>query len=157
MDPEKITVRPAEAKDCAQVWPLVRDFAVSYRPEIAAFQRTFDALLDRPDTLVALAEEDGERIVGYVLASHHGTFHANGPVAWVEELMVAESARRSGLGRSLVAEAEGWARSIPVAYIALASRRAGEFYKKLDYHVSATYFKKGFDPPDVEVHVSEAG
>jgi GNAT superfamily N-acetyltransferase len=146
MVPEQRAVRRARAEDGPEVWPLVKDFAVSYEPEKRVFERSFTNLLSRPDTLVAVADEGGS-IIGYLLASWHGTFFANGPVAWVEELMVAQPARGSGVGRALVAEAERWARSVPCAYLALASRRAGAFYEALTYEPSATYFRKTLAPP----------
>ena len=124
----------------------MRDFAVSYEPEAGVFGRSFTALLARPDTLVAIAEE-GRSVVGYLLASHHGTFFANGPVAWVEELMVAQPARGSGVGRALVGAAEDWARAVPCAYVALASRRSGAFYEALGYDASATFLRKTFTRP----------
>jgi GNAT superfamily N-acetyltransferase len=145
MDSEERAVRRARAEDAAAVWPLVRDFAVSYEPEQRAFEHSFTDLLSRPDTLVAVADEGGS-IIGYLLASCHGTFFANGPVAWVEEVMVAEAARGSGVGRALMTEAERWARSVPCAHMALASRRAGDFYDALGYEPSATYFRKTFAP-----------
>jgi GNAT superfamily N-acetyltransferase len=139
------TVRRARPGDGPQVWPLVSDFAVSYVPEEEIFQRSFAELLARPDTLVLVAEE-GAAMLGYLLAAWHGTLFANGPVAWVEELMVAPPARGSGVGRSLMAAAEHWAHSVPCAHLALASRRAGPFYAALGYHPSATYYRKAFSP-----------
>ncbi|MDQ0635950.1 GNAT superfamily N-acetyltransferase [Arthrobacter pascens] len=41
-------------------------------------------------------------VVGYLLAHCRATFLANGPVAWVEEIMVAERARRNGVGQALM-------------------------------------------------------
>ena len=143
-EPER-TVRRARPGDGPQVWPLVRDFAVSAVPEEELFRRSFADLLARPDTLVLVAEE-GAAILGYLLAGWHGTLFANGPVAWVEELMVAPPARGSGVGRSLMAAAEHWAHSVPCAYLALASRRAGPFYEELGYDPSATYYRKLFSP-----------
>ena len=137
-----VRVRSAAVEDSDGVWSLVQDFATSYEPDERAFRQSFNELLFRSDTLVLVAEEDDRTIAGYLLASHHGTFHANGPVAWIEEVMVAESARTSGVGRRMMAEAERWATSIPVAYVALASRRAGGFYRRIGYHDSAIYFKK---------------
>jgi GNAT superfamily N-acetyltransferase len=121
----------------------VRDFAVSYLPKEEIFQRSFADLLGRPDTLVLVAEGGGS-ILGYLLAGLHGTLFADGPMAWVEELMVAEPARGSGVGRSLMTAAEQWAHSVPCAYLALASRRAGRFYEALGYEPSATYYRKAF-------------
>ena len=44
--------------------------------------------------------------------------------------------------------AETWARSVPTAYVALASRRAGDFYLNSGYEDSATYFRKTFVAPE---------
>jgi GNAT superfamily N-acetyltransferase len=147
MTGDDITIRPAKAGDSEQLWPLVQDFALSYRPERSAFERSFRDLLQRGDTLVLVAVSNAGAVVGYLLGSFHGTFFANGPVAWIEELVVGEPVRRSGVGSKLMASAEEWARRLPAAYVALASRRAGDFYLKIGYEESATYFRKTFDPP----------
>jgi GNAT superfamily N-acetyltransferase len=71
-------------------------------------------------------------------------------VAWIEELMVSESARHQGVATKLVDSLETWASSVPTAYVALASRRAGEFYLRIGYEDSATYFRKKLRPaPDM--------
>jgi GNAT superfamily N-acetyltransferase len=146
MSGDDIEIRPAEAGDAEQLWPLVEDFAVSYRPERSVFERSFRDLLDRSDTLVLVAVSDAGSVVGYLLGSVHGTFFANGPVGWIEELMVSESVRRLGVASRLMSSAEEWARNLPTAYVALASRRAGDFYLKMGYEESATYFRKTFAP-----------
>jgi hypothetical protein len=95
-----IEIRRAESRDSDQIWPLVQDFPFSYVPNPAPFERSLAELLDRPDTLLLVAEQDRRTVVGYLLASYHWTFLANGPVAWIEEVMVSESARRQGVGNS---------------------------------------------------------
>jgi GNAT superfamily N-acetyltransferase len=87
-----------------------------------------------------VAETDA--IAGYLLAYSHPTFLANRPVVWVEELMVAASARRGGIGRALMGAVEGWAASLDAAYVALATRRAGRFYQALGYEDSAVFYRK---------------
>ena len=142
-----IEIRQAESKDSDQIWPLVQGFAFSYEPELGPFQRSLTELLERPDTLLLVAERGRTTIVGYLLASHHGTLLANGPVAWIEEVMVSESTRRQGVGGKLISAAEEWAKAVPTAYVALASRRARDFYVKTGYDDSATFFRKTFVPP----------
>jgi GNAT superfamily N-acetyltransferase len=143
-----VQIRRASSEDVDQIWPLVREFAVSYRPNRSVFDRSFLELLGRSDTLVLAAEVPPSAIVGYLLASHHGTFFANGPVAWVEELMVSESVRNQGVATRLMDFAETWARNVPTAYMALASRRASEFYLDVGYEESAAYFRKTFVAPE---------
>jgi GNAT superfamily N-acetyltransferase len=147
MATDSVEIRPARSGDVDQIWSLVQQFAFSYRPKRSIFERSFEELLGRSDTLVLVAEAPIDAIVGYLLASHHGTFFANGPVAWVEEFMVSESVRHQGVATRLMGLAETWAKSIPTAYVALASRRAGDFYLKVGYEESATYFRKTFVPP----------
>jgi GNAT superfamily N-acetyltransferase len=134
-------IRPAVRADAAALWPLVREFAVSFTPEREAFERTLPELVARSDTLVLVAEAGG-RVIGYLLASVHATFLANAPVAWVEEVMVDAGSRRAGVGSALMAAAERWAAHSGAAYISLASRRAGEFYVSLGYDESAVFFRK---------------
>ncbi|MFD6177103.1 MULTISPECIES: GNAT family N-acetyltransferase [unclassified Isoptericola] len=147
-----LVVRPAHTDDAAALWPLTRDFATSFRPRRDAFDATLATLLARDDTLLAVAtapatepatgpSTDGGPL-GYLLASVHLTFLANGPVCWVEEVMVDRAHRDRGLGRSLMAYAEAWATARGAAYVSLASRRAGGFYKALGYDDSATFYRR---------------
>ena len=56
--------------------------------------------------------------------------------------MVAEPARRKGVGQALMIEVESWAESQGAAYVSLASRRASDFYLDLGHEDAATFFKK---------------
>jgi GNAT superfamily N-acetyltransferase len=101
----------------------------------------FEAMLVAPDVVLLVAERDG-RIVGYLLAQRHHTLHANGPVVWVEEVMVAAQHRGAGIGRGLMSAIERWGSEGGAAYVSLATRRAASFYNALGYEPSATYFKR---------------
>jgi len=123
----------------------VQQFATSFEPECAVFDASFDALIARGDTLLAVAEQSTGVIVGYALTAGHLALFANGPVAWVEELMVEPDHRRRGVGAALMQAAEEWARGQGAAYVSLATRRAADFYRALGYSESATYFRKTLD------------
>ncbi|MFC8732340.1 GNAT family N-acetyltransferase [Luteimicrobium sp. NPDC057192] len=140
--PAGVVVRAARGRDIDAVWPLVADFAVTATPTRAGFERGFGAAVARPDLRVLVAEEGGV-VVGYLLAQLEATFFADGPVAWVQEVMVAEDRRGSGTGRALVRAAEDWARDAGATSVSLASRRAGGFYEALGYAASATFYKRG--------------
>jgi GNAT superfamily N-acetyltransferase len=142
MSDNPVLIRPAHSDDQDKVWPLARDFATSFSPRRDAFDANWAQLAGAPHTLLLVAEAAGGDVIGYLLGSSHLTFLANGPVAWVEEVMVDQNQRQSGVGRSLMEYAESWASSIGAAYLALASRRAGPFYLALGYEDSATFFKK---------------
>jgi GNAT superfamily N-acetyltransferase len=136
-----VVVRRARADDEATVWPLVEAFAVTATPSRAGFEGAFRGALTRPDVRVLVAEESGV-VVGYLLAQLEPTFFADGPVAWVQEVMVAEGRRGSGVGRALVRAAEAWAREAGAVSVSLASRRAGGFYEALGYVASATFYQR---------------
>ncbi len=136
----EVVVRAAAAEDSEQVWPLAHDLATSYEVDPGAFTATFERLVETSDALLLVAVADGQ-VVGYLLGQQHHTFHANRSVVWVEEVMVSEVRRGRGVGRALMTKVEGWARDREAAYIALATRRAADFYATLGYDASATYFK----------------
>ena len=136
-----VRIRPARTDDRAQLLPLARDLATSYDVDPAYFGAAFDAVLAAPTSLVLVAER-GPDLVGYALAQLHHTFHANGVVVWVDEVLVDESSRAGGVGRTLMAEIEAWGVRHGAAYVALATRRAEGFYRALEYEPSATYLKR---------------
>ena len=137
----EIYVRRASQNDVDAVLRLAAAFATSFAVEESAFRISFAELIESPDAYLAVAQV-GEEIAGYVLAFRHRTFFASGSVAWVEELMVEEIQRRRGVGNALMQGAEGWARAGECRIVALATRRAADFYQALGYEESATYFRK---------------
>ncbi len=136
-----MTVRRAEPEDGPAILLLARAFATSFTVEQAVFERAFAELLTQPEAFLAVAEADGE-VAGYVLGFDHLTFFANGRVAWAEEIMVSEAFRRQGVGRRLMEAFEAWATEREAKMIALATRRAADFYGALGYEESAAYFRK---------------
>jgi GNAT superfamily N-acetyltransferase len=90
----------------------------------------------------------GHESVGYLLGFRHLTFYANGPVGWVEEVVVPDQDRSRGIGRILMDAFERWAAAEGCTLVALATRRAAPFYRALEYEESAAYFRKVLiDPP----------
>jgi GNAT superfamily N-acetyltransferase len=135
-----VNVRPAAPSDRDEVLRLAAALATSFTPTEDALGEAFDALLGDDGALVLVGETSGGG--GYLLAFVHHTFFAGGPVVWIEELMVDESARRSGLGRALVEAAETWATARGARLVALATRRADAFWTAVGYEPSATYLRK---------------
>jgi GNAT superfamily N-acetyltransferase len=56
--------------------------------------------------------------------------------------VVSPDWRRDGIGTSLMRAAEEWATERGSAYLALATRRAADFYEAIGYSESATFFRK---------------
>lgn len=136
-----ITVRKCLPEDEKAVFALVRDFATSFPIDQKGFSAAFSQVLSSTSMYLAVAKFS-ETVVGYVLGTAHPAFYASGYVAWVEEIMVNKGYRRNGIGKRLMDEFENWAVSKDCRLIALATRRAAEFYKNLSYAESATYFRK---------------
>ena len=134
-------IRPAQYADAKAIFALAQSFATSFVVNEQAFHRSFAALLTSSQAHLAVAETD-QQLIGYVLGFNHYTFFANGPVAWVEEIMVSEPFRRQGIGQLLMQEFEAWARARECKLVALATRRAAAFYQALGYEESAVYFRK---------------
>lgn len=134
-------VRRAKPEDKPALFGLARAFATSFAVEQPAFDQVFDELLAHPEAYLAVAEAE-EELTGYLLGFVHLTFFAGGRVAWVEEIMVSEAFRRRGTGRKLMEAFERWAKEREAKLIALATRRASNFYEALGCEESATYFRK---------------
>lgn len=138
---EELVIRQAEKGDGEEIFALAREFGLTFRPEREAFDRALPSLLEDEDAML-LAAVVGGRVHGYLLGFTHVTLFANGPVAWVEEAMVQTGSRRQGIGRALLVEFETWARTRQAGYVAMATRRAPEFYSALGYEASATFYRK---------------
>jgi GNAT superfamily N-acetyltransferase len=91
--------------------------------------------------LPGVAEVD-EEISGCMLGFLHHSFLANGPVGWVEEVMVECSRRRIGLGGELIANFEHWSAKRGCRLLALGTKYATDFYLALGYEVSASHLRK---------------
>lgn len=134
----KFHISPEEA---VRLFKLTEELATSFVPEQKEFHKVLGRVLTNPHALLCVASSEGCPI-GYCLAFYHPALYANGNVAWIEEVIVTKKWRGKGIGTLLIEEVESWAKENSCNLIALATRRAGEFYKELGYCESAVYFKK---------------
>ena len=139
-------VRPAEAGDREDVAGLAAELAQSFAFCPERFRASYPSLLADPGARLLLAVNEGETL-GYLLGFRHLTFYANGPVAWVEEIVVRGRVRGQGTGAALMSAFEQWAAAEGCALVALATRRAAPFYRAVGYEESAVYFRKLLDGP----------
>ena len=134
-------VRQAGVADADVIAGLAAGLAQSFAFSRADFDVNYPALLAERNACVLVAEQDGD-CMGYLLGFWHLTFFANGPVGWVEEVMVRREHRGRGIGRDLMSAFERWAAARECTMIALATRRAAPFYLALGYQESAVYLRK---------------
>jgi GNAT superfamily N-acetyltransferase len=137
-------VRQARLGDADDVARLAAELAMSFEFSAARFRENYPALLAADGACLLLAVS-GREIIAYLLGFRHLTFYANGPVGWVEEVVVRDQDRGQGIGRVLMDAFEQWAAAQGCALVALATRRAAPFYLALGYEESATYFRKVLD------------
>ena len=137
----EINYREAVHQDETELFILAERLATSFRLNKGDFSAIFGELLNNTNADLLIAEKES-RLIGYVLAFHHSTFYANGVISWVEELFVVEEYRGKNIGKKLMEIIEFKALERGSKLVALATRRASEFYKAIGYEESATYFKK---------------
>ncbi len=134
-------VRKATIQDADSIFRLVKDFATSINPQKEFFIQSFKDLMSDEKAFI-FVEDNGDKIVGYSLGFIHTIFFANGNAAWLEEIMVDEKYRRADIDSELVKVFEQKAIDNDCKLIALATRRAADFYLAIGFEESATYFRK---------------
>jgi len=140
----QVQIRQAGEADAEAVALLAGELARSFAFAREKFDLTYPQLLAARDACLLIAA-DGDQCLGYLLGFRHLTFYANGPVGWVEEVLVRSDHHGHGHGRSLMSAFERWAAGQGCALVALATRRAAPFYRALGYEDSAAYFRKLLD------------
>jgi GNAT superfamily N-acetyltransferase len=85
-----------------------------------------------PDTELFVAEDDNAGAVGFLHLTTASDYYTDAATAHVADVVVAPEAERRGVGRALLAYAEGWARQRGFAMLTLnvfaANRRARDVY-----------------------------
>ena len=135
------TIRPATASDRSPLFELVCAFPTPTPPSSEQFSRTLDAKLSDVSACLLVAEHESQ-LAGYVSGYCHATFYAGGPTAWVDELLVIEPLRGTGIGRQLMDAFEQWAKDQQSVLVSLATRGATAFYEHRGYTSKAGYYKK---------------
>ena len=130
----EFAVRRATADDARQIAALSGE--LGYPADAKSVEAMLHGLLQRQDQLVLVAEAPGGTVSGWIQA-HGSPVIESGFRVEITGLVVSAQARRRGVGRALVAEAEAWASRISAAYVVVRSnvKRAEShlFYPSLGY------------------------
>ena len=106
----QISDLPTIAELIASLFELERDFHADLAKQITALK----LMLPREDVLLWVAEENRDdglpRVVGFCSVQTLISTAEGGPVALIEDVVVADGMRGSGIGRRLLEGAEAWAR-----------------------------------------------
>jgi ribosomal protein S18 acetylase RimI-like enzyme len=106
-----------------------------------------EAIVESPATRLLLAEDDDGAAIGSLTLALFRT--PTGTRAWIEDVIVDESARGQGAGEALVAEAIRLAAQAGARTVDLTSRpsrdAANALYEKIGFHMRETNVYR-FDP-----------
>jgi GNAT superfamily N-acetyltransferase len=88
---------------------------------------TVSWMVSHPETEIYVAADAGDRVVGLVTLSHRPALRARGRIAFIDELVVAGTWRRKGVGSALLHHAAERARTLSVKRLeVLHSEELGE-------------------------------
>lgn len=138
-------IRPATIHDEEAVYLLSTKLSQKFEIKRQAFSVAFAQLMQAEDVYLHVVVSS-EHVIAYLLGWTRIAFYSNGPVGWVQEIVVDTKYRRRQLGRLLMDHFESWSADRGAVLVSLATRGASEFYLALGYRDSATYYKKTIEP-----------
>jgi GNAT superfamily N-acetyltransferase len=110
-----VSIRPLQSHDYAQWLPLWNANNLGVVNE-AVTARTWARLMDADENVCGLAAEQDGNLVGLLHYILHPTTGSLDPACYMQDVFVAENARRHGIARKLVealiaeGRKQGWAR-----------------------------------------------
>lgn len=136
---ERVRVRPAVAADAPRLAALLGQLGTPCK--IDAARGRLASAVASPSRAVLVAERRGE-VVGYLELRQIPSLMLGEAEAELLSLVVDEAARRSGVGRALMAAAEEWTRARGCPLLRLRTNvsrpEAHAFYERLGYALLKT-------------------
>ena len=143
---ETTSIRPATLADAESVFGLLQQLAMTYTPNREAFDRAFPQLVrEDSESLILVATDAAGKVRGYALTTISPLLHTNGSSAQLQELVVDDEVRGTGIGTRLVESVEAACRERHVMQLLVPSRRSADFYERLGYRSTADLLKRTFD------------
>ena len=143
-------VRLATASDLSDLLRLYRqltgDEAGSLAPDSVAAKALFEAIAAQPRRDLLVAEVDGKVVGTLDLLTVANLSHGGSPWGIVENVVVDETSRGRGIGRSLMDEAVRRCRDAGCYKVQLLSNKrrsqAHEFYRSVGFEAVAEGFRR---------------
>jgi ribosomal protein S18 acetylase RimI-like enzyme len=136
-------IEPAREQDlpgCAVLLGHLFAQEAEFQPDPEAQLRGLRRILGDPGQGQLLVARDGDRILGMVSLLWSTSTALGGPVAWLEDLVVAPGSRGLGLGRALLEAAAARCRALGVSRITLLTdgdnARAQALYRSFGFRTS---------------------
>ena len=144
----EFVVRRATPDDVAIVAPLFDAYRVFYRqqPELDVAAAFIRQRLATGESVIYLAEDDSGRALGFVqlYPTFSSTTTPPGKLWLLNDLYVAENARRRGVGRALMERAERLARETGAVGLTLSTAvdnlRAQHLYEEVGFRRETVFF-----------------
>jgi ribosomal protein S18 acetylase RimI-like enzyme len=138
-DTQTVTIRRMLPADVAAVAGLT--VQLGYPSSEADIKRRYELIKDRWDTRLLVAQHAEHAVVGWVHVQVTYLLESD-PRAEIWGLVVAEGARKTGVGRRLMEAAEEWAVHLGVDVMVVRSNymrlEAQAFYERLGYTLTKT-------------------
>jgi GNAT superfamily N-acetyltransferase len=150
LEPAKLRVRPATESDLEKILDLYAqtEFDAGDVLPLAAAKHVFERFADYPDYTLYVAEHGGEIVGTFALLVMHNLGHLGAPSAIVEDVAVAPTLQRHGIGKVMMQFALGLCRDKGCYKLMLSSNskreRAHAFYESLGFERHGFSFRLDF-------------
>jgi N-acetylglutamate synthase-like GNAT family acetyltransferase len=125
--PKDVAIRRARPGDASAVRALVRQ--LGYDTDDRAYDETFAQVARHPEAAVFIAQI-GARVIGYLALSQRPQIRLAARLASIDELVVDEQERGSGVGQVLLDAAIAHARSLGCVRVDVLTSRARPSYAR---------------------------
>jgi PhnO protein len=150
--PPEVTIRPATVAD----WPSVAGLLVELGRDVSSsaaanpsYVIRFGGHLARRETRTLVAQTTDGTVLGFLDLEFRQRLGHPRPQAWVNDLVVTESARGQGVGSALLAHAEGLATARGCFRMSLETSawrvETHRFYERQGWTNKGTWFVKPLD------------
>lgn len=141
--PAQVQIRSATTADAAAIARLIEQ--LGYPDAGAHFESRLEHMLASDRAAVLLAVRDA-RVLGLATVHVLSVLNRVRDVAWLTALVVDDSARRTGVGRALVAAVEEFARRSDCERLSVTTHEdrllAREFYVRVGFDATGRRFGK---------------
>ena len=150
LDQAKLQMRPAMESDLEKILDLYAqtEFDAGDVLPLPAAKHVFERFADYPDYTLYVAEHGGEIVGTFALLVMHNLGHLGAPSAIVEDVAVAPTLQRHGIGNAMMQFALGLCRDKGCYKLMLSSNakreRAHAFYESLGFERHGFSFRLDF-------------
>jgi ribosomal protein S18 acetylase RimI-like enzyme len=151
IDPASVSIRPARKSDAAAIAQLVAQLATFLQESSAVSEEYVLRYLESGEAGVLVAAAEGE-VIGVLSYTLRPSLYHAATSCMIEELVVSEGYRRTGIGSRLLNTIVALAREkgcVEVSISAMASNRGAiDLYKRHGFEADAVLLEKHLQRED---------